>query len=93
MRPKLGRERSRRQTGALCIEKHQIGFRRLHRDPRDLRHPTRQRRRVRVILGQAFDVVAQRVDTGRRVHPALPHRSAKALLPAPGLADEILGTR
>jgi hypothetical protein len=42
-----------------------------------------------VIVGQPVDVVVERVDAGGGTDAGLPHRSAKPLLPAPDLVDEI----
>ena len=52
-----------------------------------------QRAGIGVIVGEAIDMVVERVDAGGRANSGLPHRTAEALLPAPDIVDEIAGAR
>jgi hypothetical protein len=45
-----------------------------------------------VIVGEAVDVMVERVDAGGRSNAGLPHRSAEPLLPAPDVVDELART-
>ena len=74
--------------GAVGLEEHQIGLGLLHLDAVDLRQAARQRPRIGVIVGEAVDVMVERVDAGRGADAGLPHRSAEPLLPAPDVVDE-----
>jgi methyl-accepting chemotaxis protein len=76
-------------AGAIRLEEHQIGFRLLHLDAVDLRQAAGQRPGIGVIVGEAVDVVVERVDAGRRANAGLPHRTAQSLLPAPDSVDEL----
>ena len=76
-------------AGAVGLEEHQIGLGLLHLDAVDLRQPARQRAGIGVIVGEAVDVMVERVDAGRGADAGLPHRAAEALLPAPDLVDEV----
>ena len=80
-------------AGAVRLEEHQIGLGLLHLDAVDLRQPARQRARIGVIVGEAVDVMVERVDAGRGANAGLPHRSAEALFPAPDVVDEGARTR
>ena len=80
-------------ASAVRLEEHQIGLGLLHLDAVDLRQPARQRPRIGVIVGEAVDVMVERVDAGGRSNAGLPHRPAEALLPAPDVVDEGARTR
>ncbi len=81
-----------RNAGAVGLEEHQVGFGLLHLDAVDLRQPARQRPRIGVIVGEAIDVMVERIDAGRRTDAGLAHRAAEALLPAPDIVDELAAT-
>src|SRR3954469_16319125 len=49
-------------AGTIRLEEHQIGFGLLHLDAVDLRQPARQCPRIGVIVGEAVDVMVERVD-------------------------------
>src|SRR6185312_12432827 len=73
-------------AGAVRLEEYQIGLGLLHLDAIDLRQSPRPR--IGVIVGEAVDVMVERVDAGRGANTGLPHRPAEALLPAPDVVDE-----
>src|SRR5258708_39874710 len=79
--------------GSVRPKEYQVGFGLLHFDTVDLRQPPRQRPRVGVVVGEAVDVMVERVDAGRGANAGLPHRSAQTLLPAPDIVDELARTR
>ena len=78
------------EAGAAHVEDHDVGLDPVgvDRDAGQLRQPARQTPRALVVLGQAVDVVLQRVDPGGRDDARLAHRAAEALLEDPGLLDE-----
>jgi hypothetical protein len=41
-----------------------------------------------MIVGEAVDVMVERVDAGGGANAGLPHRSTEALFPAPDIVDE-----
>src|SRR5207237_6442071 len=45
--------------------------------------------RARVILGEALDVVVERVQAGRGDDPGLPHRAPEEVLPSPRLRHQL----
>ena len=49
-----------------------------------------ERARARVVLGEPFDVVVERVDAGGRDDARLPHRSAEQVLLPPGALDQLV---
>ena len=58
-----------------------------------LGQPLRECARVGMILGQAPDVVIERVDAGSGEHPRLAQRAAQHLLETPRLRDQLGGAR
>ena len=78
-----------RHAGAVGVEEDQVGVGFLHHHARDLPQAAGQRLGVGVVLGQAIDVVVERVEAGGGADAGLAHRAAEALLPAPGVADEL----
>ena len=67
-------------ASAIRLEEHQIGLGLLHLDAVDLRQPARQRARIGVIVGEAVDVMVERVDAGgcSRCRPAASIRRGAA---------------
>src|ERR1700730_13037060 len=49
-------------AGAIGVEEHEIGFGLLYFRARDLRQPPRQRAGVGVIVGEAVDMVVERIN-------------------------------
>ena len=56
--------------------------------PVDLRQAAGERARIGVVVGEAIDVMVERVDAGGGADAGLPHRAAEALLPLPHRVDE-----
>ena len=66
-----------------------VGVRTLRLDFIDFRKTLDERARVLVILGQALDVVLERVDPGSRQHACLTHPAAEHLAPAARRRDQL----
>ena len=85
----------RRQFGSAHrtahVEPDDVGLdaRRIELDAGDLGKPLGQMAGVGVVLGQALDVVIERVQAGGGDDPGLAHGAADLLLDPPGLVDEV----
>ena len=77
--------------GLLHLEVDDIGLDRIEGDAEsvDPGHALGEPAGERVVLGEAVDVVLERVDPGRGEDPGLAHRPAEPLLPAPYLAEPV----
>src|SRR5262249_22275153 len=69
------------------IEEHEVGVRVLHGHPADLTQACRQGLGMAVVLGQAVDVVIERIEASGGADAGLAQGAAEALLPAPGRID------
>src|SRR5262249_33927380 len=76
------------EAGAGRIEEHEIGLRLLHGHARHLPQAARQGPGVVVVVGEAVDVVGERMNAGCGTDAGLAHAPPKTLLPSPGLVDE-----
>jgi len=76
----------RGEAGSADVEEDDVGLDRLglNRDARHIRKAVGEQACVGVVLGQALDVVLQRIDAGRRDDAGLAHGAAEALLPVLG---------
>ncbi len=81
---------SGRQAGAVELEEHQIGVRRLHPHAGDLRQALRETSRTGMILGEPRDIVVEGIEAGGGADTGLAHGAAEPLFPAPDLVDESL---
>ena len=87
------RERRAERPRVGHPEDHDVGLHRggVELDAGQLGQPLCQAPGARVVVGEALDVVFERMQPGRGDDPGLAHRAPEHLLPAPRLVDEVRG--
>src|SRR5690606_15960506 len=80
---------ARRPSALGHVDEDDVGFSRAHAQPLDAAQPLGQALRVGVVLGQAIDVVIQRVQCAGRQQTRLAQATAGHLADAPRALDQL----
>ena len=81
----------RRPLAIGHVDEDDIGLRRAHREPFDASQALRQALRQRVVVGQALDMVVERVQRRRRQQAGLAQAATGHLAHAPRRRDQLAG--